>query len=180
MVHNAIFTELRAFSDFLQFTEQQKYKMGLFCSIYGQTTLTLQISLQTLWGKGFSGYLSFCPATPTLTSLLKEHFNTFTNIGNLIGKVGTSASAQGGWPRTRQEGPNWLWWRCGSTLGWPTVHGETIGYGIANSPLYWLLKNSRSAKWTRGLYRLSWVGHTEKQLCQVRGGPATRRRPPID
>ena len=89
VVHNAIFTELRAFSDFLQFTEQQKYKMGLFCSIYGQTTLTLQ----TLWGKGFSGDLSFCPATPTLTSLLEEHFNTFTNIGNLIGKVCISASA---------------------------------------------------------------------------------------
>ena len=73
MVHNVILTKLRAFSDFLEFAEQQKCKMVLFCSIYGQTTLTLQISLQTLWGKGFSGDLSFCPATPT-QRLFKLHF----------------------------------------------------------------------------------------------------------
>ena len=103
MVHNVILTKLRAFSDFLEFAEQQKCKMVLFCSIYGQTTLTLQISLQTLWGKEFSGDLSFCPATPKdclnctflpgfekglfySTSPLKDHFNTFTNKRNLIGK----------------------------------------------------------------------------------------------
>ena len=73
MVHNVILTKLRAFSDFLEFAEQQKCKMVLFCSIYGQTTLTLQISLQTLWGKGFSGDLSICPATPT-QRLFKLHF----------------------------------------------------------------------------------------------------------
>ena len=29
-----------------------------------------------------------------------------------------------------------------------TNSGEIIGYGFENWPLYWLLKNSRSAKWT--------------------------------
>ena len=152
MVHNVILTKLRAFSDFLEFAEQQKCKIGLFCSIYGQTTLTLQISLQTLWGKGFSGDLSFCPATPT-QRLFKLHFyrdsgrtrsvtvvfsksfgktfQHFTNHGNLIGKVCISASAKLRLTKDKIEGTKlalvevWVHFRV-------TNSGEIIGYGIAN------------------------------------------------